>query len=330
MRDPYQVLGTSKTASAQEIKSAYRKLAKQLHPDANAHDPKAKDRFAELTSAYDLLSDEKKRKQFDAGEIDAAGNPRFHGFDGFSQGARTGRGGFSGNPNAETIFEHLNIDPSMFRRGQQRQTRAGAGGFAGFEDLFGDVMGQFRNARNAEAEAQPSLLDVNLAITVPFRLWARGGKHEVALPNGKRVSVAITPGVAADRKIRLKGQGMNGPQGSVGDVYLTVSPAVDPLFSADGQDVRARIPIRLDEAVLGATVRVPTLDGPVDLRIPPMTSSGRSFRLRGKGLPAGEDQYGDLYITVEIVLPPGSDKALDATMERLRDAGLPDPRAGLE
>src|SRR5205807_2496195 len=218
MRDPYEVLGVSKGASQEDIKKAYRNLAKKLHPDSNKKDPKAATKFAELNGAYEIVGDEGKRKAFDRGEIDAEGKPRFQGFEGF--GGRPGTGPFGGR---EGNFESFTWAPDVFRRSGPR------------------------------------------------------------------------------------GQGMPSPGGGPpGDVLITIQITPHSLFKVDGQNLRLELPVTLYEAVLGAKVRVPTLDGAVQLSIPPNTSSGRAFRLKGKGLP-GKSGAGDLYAAVKIILPDGKD-----------------------
>jgi DnaJ-class molecular chaperone len=327
MRDPYDVLGVSRSASAADIKSAYRRLAKKLHPDANKHDPKAATRFSELNAAYEIVGDEDKRKAFDRGEIDAEGKPRFRGFEGFGAGPR-GPGGFGG----EGAFETFTWGPEGFQRSGGR---AGAGAeFGGFEDLLKDVFGGMAGRRAGrggagvqfepeEFAAQPGR-DISAALTVSLADAAKGAKKRVHLPSGKDVEVKIPAGISDGQQIRLKGQGFAGP-GGAGDALITVHIAQHPLFARDGVDLRLDLPVTLYEAVLGAKVRVPTLDGAVELAIPPGTSSGRTFRLKGKGMPK-KSGAGDLYATVRIVLPEGSDEELEALMQAWREKKPYDPR----
>jgi DnaJ-class molecular chaperone len=333
MRDPYDVLGVSKTASPADIKSAFRRQAKKLHPDANKHDPKAATRFAELNAAYEILGEDDKRKAFDRGEIDAEGKPRFQGFEGFGRG---GPGGFGGDGNFETF--------SFGRDGFQRSSgRAGGGtfrGFGGFEDIlkeaFGAGMGGGARGRRGgggfgfeQDEPGPGHNgDVAASLTITLPDAAKGAKTRVQLPNGKEVEVKIPAGLADGQTIRLKGQGLTGPGGRTGDVLITVSVAPHPLFARDGADLRLELPITLYEAALGGKVRVPTLDGAVELAIPPGTNSGRTFRLKGKGFPA-KAGTGDLLATVRIMLPEGGDKDLDELMRKWRDKKAYDPRKGM-
>ena len=331
MRDPYDVLGVSKNASAGEIKGAFRKLAKKLHPDANKHDQRAASRFAELNAAYEILGEEKKRKAFDRGEIDAEGKPRFQGFEGF--GSRGRGGGFGRDGNFETF--------SFGTGGFQRGSGPGFGGFAGFEDIlkeaFGGGMGQAARSRSGGGFgfAQEDLAggaqsgDIAAALTISLPEAAHGVKKRVQLPTGREVEVKIPPGLADGQQIRLKGQGSAGVGGRTGDLLISVAVAPHPLFARDGADLRLDLPVALYEAVLGGKVRVPTLDGTVELAIPAGTNSGRTFRLKGRGFP-GRDGKGDLLATVRIVLPERSDADLDDLMRKWRELRPYDPRKGME
>jgi len=325
MRDPYEVLGVSKSASPADIKKAFRKLAKKLHPDANAKDPKAANKFAELNGAYEIVGDEDKRKAFDRGQIDAEGKPRFQGFEGF--GGRPGAGPFGGR---EGNFESFTSGQDGFRR---TTTRGGAPGAGGFEDILSGIFGGRGRGQGAPFEAEDigSAIrgqDVTATAVITLNEAAHGGTRRLELPIGKEVEFKIPPGISDGRQIRLKGQGMPAPRGGPpGDVLITVSIAPHPLFKVDGQDLRIDLPITLYEAVLGAKVRAPTLDGAVELAIPANTSSGRTFRLKGKGLPGKTP--GDLYITTRMVLPDGKDAALEALMREWRDNNPHDPRSGM-
>jgi DnaJ-class molecular chaperone len=317
MRDPYSVLGVSKTASAADIKSAYRKLAKKLHPDANKHDPKAASRFAELNAAYEILGEGDKRKAFDRGEIDAEGKPRFQGFEGFGGGSP--RGGF-GRDGFETFTWGTD---GMHRSG-------GRGGFGGFEDILKEAFGAAgrggrRTGFGVEPEDAGAGQDIAASLTITLPEAAEGVKRRVQLPTGKEVEVKIPAGLNDGQTIRLKGQGLAGPGGRSGDVLITVAIAPHPMFTRDGADLRLDLPITLYEAVLGGKVRVPTLDGAVELAIPAGTNSGRTFRLKGKGF-AGK---GDLLVTVRIMLPEGGDNDLAEMMKAWREGKPYDPRKGM-
>jgi DnaJ-class molecular chaperone len=332
MRDPYEILGVSKGATEGEIKSAYRKLAKKLHPDANKHDPKAASHFAELNAAYEIVGDDDKRKAFDRGEIDAEGKPRFQGFEGF--GAQPG-GGFRSGPGG-AHFESFSFGPDGFQRA------AGAGGAGGgFEDILRDMFGGaargarggrgFRNQFEAEDfGAPPTGQDLQAALTITLPEAAEGVKKRVHLPTGKDIEVKIPAGIQGGQQIRLKGQGWPSAGGKAGDALITVSIAPHALFKPDGADLRLDLPITLYEAALGGKVRVPTLDGAVELAIPAGTNSGRTFRLKGKGL-KDKSGTGDLLATVRIMLPERSDdEAFKALMKTWRDSKPYDPREDME
>jgi DnaJ-class molecular chaperone len=316
MRDPYEVLGVPRGASAAAIKSAYRKLAKKHHPDANKNDPKSAARFSELNSANEIIGDEEKRKQFDRGEIDADGKPRFQGFPG---GDPRGRGTSPGG----------GFDSHTFRSG-------GAGG--GFEDILNSMFGgaAARGARPGTGgtfEFDPGGiaidLDLNVAMTVSLEEAVHGVTKRVRLPTGKELDVKIPAGVVAGQQIRLKGQGETAPGHRPGDLLITVSIAPHAIFKVDGSDLRVDLPITLYEAVLGGKVRVPTLGSAVELSIPKNTSSGRTFRLKGKGLPKATGMTGDLFITTRIMLPDGNDAELEALMQKWRDGHPYNPRSDM-
>jgi DnaJ-class molecular chaperone len=321
MRDPYDVLGVPRSADAAAVKSAFRRLAKKLHPDANKSDPKASQRFGELNTAYEILGDEGKRKAFDRGEIDAEGKPRFQGF-------RGQPGGGFRTEDFEQIFPG-----GGFRRTARG---GGGGGFGGFEDILKNVFGGaaaggrrsgFDTHVDMEDFGSPPGRDVAVPLTISLTEAAAGGTRRVRLPNGKDVDVKIPAGLADGQQIRLKGQGMAGP-GAVGDALITVTIAAHPLFTREGNNLRLELPVTLYEAVLGAKVRVPTLDGAVELAIPAGTSSGRTFRVRGKGFPA-KGATGDLHVAVRIVLPEGKDDALSELMKAWRERRPYDPRKDL-
>jgi DnaJ-class molecular chaperone len=332
MRDPYETLGVSKSASEAEVKSAYRKLAKKLHPDANKHDPKAATRFAELNAAYEIVGDDEKRKAFDRGEIDAEGKPRFRGFEGFGAHPGAGARGPGG-----AHFESFSFGPDGF----QRSGTSGGFGGGGFEDL---LRGMFSGAgRGAGARgfgggthfepedfgAPTTGQDLQATLTIGLGEAAKGSKKRVSLPTGKDIDVKIPAGISDGQQIRLKGQGWPSANGKPGDALITVNVAPHPLFKPEGSDLRLDLPITLDEAVLGGKVRVPTLEGAVELAIPAGTNSGRTFRLKGKGLKS-KGGHGDLLATVRIMLPLGADDDLAALMKEWRLKKPYNPREGLE
>src|SRR6185503_3758729 len=250
MKDPYEVLGVSKTASEADIKKAFRTLAKKHHPDKHAGDAAAQKRFQEISGAYDILGDKDKRAQFDAGAIGADGNPR--GFDprqgGFRQGNPfgSGFGGFGGGtgegPGAREF--HFSFDDAP-------------GGAAGFQDIFADLMGGRRGAKNARAAKGE---DFSAAVTVSFDEAAAGGTRRIVLQNGEQIDVKIPIGVKDGQVVRVKGRGGAGRGGGPnGDILLTVSVAPHPYLTREGNDIRMDLPVTLQEAVLGGKVPVPTL-----------------------------------------------------------------------
>ncbi len=329
MRDPYEVLGVDRKASAADIKSAFRRLAKKLHPDANKNDPNAASRFAEINAAYEILGEDDKRKAYDRGEIDAEGKPRFQGF-------RPGAGAHPGGGFApEGDFETFSFGPEGFTRSHPARPR-----WRRFRRFRGYPQGSFRQHGGRrpgarmhrggaafEAEDFGSGADVAAALTVTLPDAAHGVTQRLRLPSGKDVEVKIPAGIADGQQVRLRGQGMPGP-GGAGDVLITVSIAPHPIFTLEGANLRLDLPITLDEATLGAKVRVPTLDKPVEIAIPAWTSSGRTFRLKGKGFPAKAGR-GDLFATVRIVLPERSDPELEALMKKWRSEKPYDPRKGM-
>lgn len=305
MRDPYEVLGVGKTASQAEIKSAFRKLAKKYHPD-QSKDPKAKERFAEINSAYEVVGDKDKRGQFDRGEIGADGKQRFQGFEGFGQTAQPGARAGS--------------------RGFRWSTTPGGEGFSA-EDIFGDIFGSFSRGGGGEGagpartrSAQGDHVTATAAVTL--EQLVRGEKARVDLPTGRTVEVTIPPGTKPGKIIRLKGQGRPAPPGGVpGDALITVDFVTHPRFRVDGDMLRTDLDISLDDAVLGGKVRVETLEGPVTLNVPPWSSGGRTMRLKGKGLPKAAGGRGDILVMLRIILPERGDPELEALMKKWRETG---------
>ena len=310
MRDPYDVLGVSKTASEAEIKSAFRKLAKKYHPD-QSKEPKAKERFAEVGSAYEIVGDDKKRKAFDRGEIDAEGKPRAPQFEGF---------GFGGQPGgAPRDFRNFGFD-------------FGAGGSSTESgSIDPDILAELFGAGRARARSQAARgKDIGVTVAVPLATIAHGGSTRVVLPTGKTLDVAVPAGIEEGKSIRLRGQGQPGAGGPSGDVIVTIRYAAHPLFKVEGRDLRLDLPITLYEAILGARVRAPTLSGEVEVSIAPGANGGRVLRLRGKGLPGGAEQpAGDLLATLRIVLPNEPDAELTALMQKMRDQKPYQPRSGM-
>lgn len=310
MRDPYQVLGVARGASDAEIKKAFRRRAKELHPDRNREDPKAQDKFAELNTAYEILGDEPKRKQFDRGEIDAEGKPRFQGFEGMG----AGRGGRSGG--FEFNFGQGGGHPFGGRGGP-----GGGAGDAGFDasDIFSSLFGEAgRRARGKPEPQKPPEQSFTLEVTLAQA--ATGGTRRVKLPGGREVEITIPEGVSDGKVMRLRGLGQTDPfSGETGDVMMTIKIKPDSRFIVDGNDLRTRVAVPLAKAVLGGPLHVPTLTGAVEMNIPPMTGTARQFRLRGKGLKGEKGAVGDLFVAIDIEMP-ASDAELTALMKARDEA----------
>ena len=308
MRDPYTVLGVTKSADAAEIKKAFRKLAKKYHPDQST-EPKAKERFTEVNGAYEILGDEAKRGQFDRGEIDADGKPRYGGFGGGAGGQ--GAGGFD--------FNDLG-GSSPFGRGGR------SGGFDA-SDIFADLLNGGARGGRRTAQQPSRGEDVTATVSVPLEDVVKGGTARVTLPTGRTLEVKVPAGMEEGKAIRLKGQGHDSVSGGPsGDAIVTVRYAPHKLFHVEGRDLRLDLPVTLYEAVLGGTVPVATLDGTVEITLPPGANKGRTLRLRGKGLP-GPATAGDLLVTPRVTLPERPDADLETLAKRMRDEHPYDPRA---
>lgn len=314
MADPYQTLGVARNADDAAIKKAYRKLAKELHPDRNTDNPKAAERFSAVTAAYDLLSDKDKRARFDRGEIDADGNPRApFGFGGQGGGHPFGgRGGFrpGAGPGGAAGFEGESGDFSSI-----------------FDELFGGGGGPFSGRRRGGPPPQQKGPDVAYRLSVSFEDAAALRPQRVHLANGKTIELKLPAGVETGTQRRLAGQGEPGP-GGPGDAIITIEVQAHRFFKREGDDVRLDLPVRLDEAVLGGKVKVPTVDGPVMVTVPKGSTSGKVLRLGGKGFHHATGGRGDQLVTLMVDLPSG-----DAGLERLVEGWTSDrsrnPRAGL-
>ncbi len=319
MRDPYIVLGISKKADEAEIKKAFRKLAKAHHPDANPNDPNAKERFAEISTAYDFLNDAEKRQAYDRGDIDADGQPRFHG--GFSGGnsrshEKSWHSGFGRgfNPSSSGFGQTAGEDPfadflKAFTGASAEAPRQGKSSFRGHSSAFTGEKGE----------------DISLTAVIPFLEWAKGGKTRVRMPDGRELNVTIPPAVEEGKAIRLKGQGSPSHTGGApGDalVHITVEP--HPQFHYDKGRLQVEVPITFYDAVLGGKVRVPTLNGMVDLTIPPRTTGTKTLRLKGKGI-QNKEKNGDLFVALKIVLPGSFDAELDKVASRMKEGAPYDP-----
>ena len=315
--DLYQQLGVARGASEAEIKKAYRSLAKQLHPDRNKDNPKASERFAKVTQAYDLLSDKDKRARYDRGEIDEDGNPRMPfggGFGGGGAGPRPGGGGggyesypggFQGADAADLsdLFEGLFGAAGGARRGST------GGGFSGFN-----------RARPSQKGA-----DVAYRLKVAFIDAATMQDQRVKLNSGRTIDLKLPKVVEDGARIRLAGQGQEGPGGR-GDAIVTIEIAAHPFYVREGKNIRLTLPVTLKEAVLGGKVKVPTPEGPVMLTVPKGSSSGKILRLKGRGFTAKDGSRGDQLVQLAVDLPAG-DEALQQFAEGWSGGG--NPRASL-
>ena len=298
--DPYQILGVSRGASEKDIKSAYRKLAKELHPDTNKDNPKAADRFSEVARAYDLLSDKDKRARFDRGEIDIDGNPTMGfgggpggGFGGGQRGFRTE--GFEGFGNEG--IDLGDIFDGLFGGGSGG---GGAGGFGG-----------------GRPRAAPRGANVQYRLSVSLPDAATRAPQRITLADGKTIDLKLPAGVEDGTQMRLAGKGEPGP-GGAGDALVTIQVSPHAFFRRDGDNIRLDLPISLDEAVNGAKVKVPTVEGAVMLTLAPGSSSGKTLRLKGKGMSRKDGTRGDQLVTLEIALPEADDD-LARRLEGWRD-----------
>ncbi|WBQ11508.1 DnaJ domain-containing protein [Hyphomonadaceae bacterium ML37] len=298
MRDPYAILGVPKSASADEIRRAYRTLAKELHPDARPDDAKSEERFKEVTRAFKLLSNAETRAKFDRGEIDAEGRERapFH---------------YRSNPDAPP--------------GQ----RGPSGRFEDISDLFSDLFAE--RARTAAAGPGGARRggpgpDMRGEINVSFEESVLGAKKRVSFQGGRAIEISVPAGVEDGQVLRLRGQGAPSPQGGpAGDALITVRIRPHAMFQREGRDIRVDLPISLKEAVLGGAVRAPTVDGVVEVRVPAGSTSGALLRLRGKGAPGPDGKRGDQIIRLIIDVPP-ADPALEAFLETWTPPAGYDPR----
>jgi DnaJ-class molecular chaperone len=286
MATPYETLGVKPSASADDIKKAYRTLAKKLHPDLNP-DKRVEQQFKEVSAAYDLLSDPAKRARFDRGEIDASGaerpdRPFYRRYAEGREGAK---------------YQDFGLDED-----------------SAIDDLFANLFRQKRHERPMHLRGA----DVTYVAEVDFIEAALGAKKRLMLTDGKTLDVTIPPGTEDGQTLRLKGQGLPGTGGGpAGDAYIEVKVAPHPLFSRKGSDVYIELPITLPEAVLGATITAPTIDGPVSLKVPRDSNTGSTLRLKGKGIvDRSTGQRGDHYVRLKVVLPDRADPELTDFLEK--------------
>jgi len=305
--DPYKILGVARSATQDQIKSAYRKLARTLHPDLNPGNKQAEEKFKKLSSANDLLSDPAKRARFDAGEIDATGAERARqSYRNYAEGGAGGKysDGFRFGDNADDIFAEL-----LRRRSKGR--RGGGGGFFDEED---------EPLRGSDAQ---------YSLKVTFPEAAIGATKRITLPTGKHLDVKVPAGTKDGATLRLKGQGNPGrSSGDAGDALIEIKVEAHPFFTAEGHDVLVTVPVTLPEAVLGGKVTVPTVDGKVVLSIPPGSNSGSVLRLKGRGIPHGKAR-GDQLVTLKVVLPDRPDTDLETFLRGWAEKHPYDVRAKL-
>lgn len=293
-RDPYQELGVSRGASADEIRKAFRKLAKQHHPDTNPGDKASEERFKRVSAAFDILGDEDKRKKFDAGQIDADGRETFRGFNPgqgpWAQQNGFQNGGFRGGPE----FEGADINDILSEMFGRRQGGAGFG---------------FGGGRGADVRAR---LDIDLEDAI------RGGAKRISFSDGRTLDVTIPKGAIEGQVLRLKGQGQPGPRGS-GDALIELHIRSHPIFKKKRDVLHMDLPVSLPDAVLGGKVQAPTPDGPVSLKVPKGSNSGAVLRLKGRGLADPKTgKRGDLLARIVVTLPEGHDPHLEAFAEQMR------------
>lgn len=306
MSDPYSVLGVPRTATEADIRKAFRTLAKKHHPDLNPGDKAAEAKFKEISQANDLLSDPEKRRRFDAGEIDDAGQempPR-----GFYRDQASGPGG-------------------------AKYARAGAHeSFVDMGGIFSEMFGERHGFDGAGGGFDMSGLPLTYTLRVPFLVAARGGKQRVGLPGGKTLDIDIPEGATDGQTLRLKGQGMPGAKGGPpGDAYVELRVEPHAFFEARDNDIHVELPVTLTEAALGGKVRVPTVGGEVMLNVPAGSNTGTSLRLKGRGLLDRKSGLrGDQYVKLKVMLPEQPDEKLKEFLEKWEAGRAYDPRKGME
>jgi DnaJ-class molecular chaperone len=323
LRSPYDVLGVSPQASSADIKKAYRKLAKLHHPDQNPNNPKAQETFSALSVAYEILSDDTKRTAFDRGEIDAHGKPAsaFHAQPQNTRGAR------------RTTHDHM--DPFEFVRGThnpfgqraQPQNSHSQNPEFDVQDIFSSIFGERKahssrpsqQAQSQKPHSQQPQEEPALEVSVALEDVLEGTHKRMTLASGREVEIKIPAKVVSGQVIRLKGMGRVLPSGRQGDVHVKVTYATHPDFTVEGTTLRSRVEVPLMDAVLGGTLRIPTLTGVVETTLKPMLESGRNLRLRGQGLPDTHGKRGDYIVSLDVVLPPAPDAELSALMQKRRE-----------
>jgi DnaJ-class molecular chaperone len=296
-QDPYQELGVVRTASADEIRRAFRKLAKQLHPDRNPGDKASEERFKRVSGAFDLLGDEEKRKKFDRGEIDADGREVMRGY-AAGGGDPFARGGFGGGPEFAGGFSSAQFEG------------------VDLNDILGDVFG--RGARGGGFNAPPAKgQDVRARLDIDLEEAIAGGKRRLSFSDGRTLDVTIPKGAMDGQVLRLKGQGAPGRAGP-GDALIELSLRPHPIFRRDGDSLVMDLPVSVPDAVLGAKIEAPTPNGPVTLTVPKGSNTGSTLRLKGRGLPNPRGGRGDLLARLQVVLPDKPDPELEKFAETWR------------
>lgn len=300
--DPYAILGVKKDASQGDIQTAYRSLAKKLHPDLNPGDDKAEEQFKEVTRAYNLLGDAAKRKRFDDGEIDEQGAER---------------------PPRRYYRDFADDDPNPYASG------SGFSDLDGAEDILSEIFAQQGRGENGKFKARGGNLHYRLK--VEFLDAINGGDKKIATPDGSMLDIAIPAGVRDGQLLRLRGKGRPGlGGGAAGDALIEIEVAAHRLFQRDGDDIRIELPISLREAVLGGQIRAPTPTGPVSMTLPPWTKAGAVLRLKGKGAPREAGGRGDEYVTLKLTLPEKPDAELETFVSQWRPTNADNPRAAME
>jgi len=311
MSDPYKTLGVARTASQDEIKAAYRKLAKKYHPDLNQGSADVETRFREVSAAYDILGDPEKRAQYDRGRIDPDGNPRSSGF------WRWGRRSQGGDRERFDFGPDFEDDPFEEVMRAWRSGQAGARGAGGTGHGGGAPGADQERPADGPRDPRKSPQDLRYRLKVPFLEAVNGVRKRVTLSDGKVVNLTIPVASETGQILRLKGQGKPPKNGRpLGDAYIELNVEPHSFFERDGMDIRLTLPITVQEAVSGGSVTVPTVHGNVSLKIPAGSSSGKTMRLRGKGVPGPPGiETGDQYVELSIVLPDKPDQALSEFMK---------------
>jgi len=306
MANPYETLGVAPNASQDDIRKAYRKAAKETHPDLNPGKPEAEERFKLINAAYDIVGDAEKRKRYDAGEIDETGAER--------------------QPEHHFYREYAEADPDMryYRRGAGDRAGEFRSGAEPDHDIFADL---FRGRGGDGGRFSTPPQDVRYALEIDFLDAVKGSSKVVVMPDGKKLDITIPAGISQGQVLRLKGQGLPGSDGTHGDAYVTIGIRPHPGYTREGFDILSRLPISLGEALNGATVRVDTVDGPVDVKVPKGAKEGTKLRLRGKGVAHGKDgSRGDQFVEIHIVPPQGADEALAEFMAEWEKTHPQNPR----